>query len=55
MSIAIALLAGATAFFAGFCLGNEFPRRPRREKPRVFSIENEEYKNFLSYDGSVQV
>lgn len=60
MSIALALLAGATVFLAGFFVGLNPPsksiaaRRDRNDIERMISETAEEYKNFLNYDGSVQ-
>ena len=60
MNTAIAILAGATAFLAGFFVGANPPpamrtkRRSDTDIGRMMSAVNEEYRNFLNYDGSVQ-
>ena len=60
MSIALALLAGATVFMAGFFVGfnppakNRAIKRDRADIERIISEASEEYRNFLNYDGSVQ-
>ena len=60
MSIALALLAGATVFLAGFFVGlnppsgNRAARRDRADVEKMISEVAEEYRNFLNYDGSVQ-
>lgn len=61
MSIALALLAGATAFFAGFCAGAHPPFIKRGEKEGGNMICRDcacgltnEYINFLNYDGTEQ-
>lgn len=60
MSIALALLAGATVFLAGFFVGLNPPakgraaRRDRADIQRMISETAEEYRNFLNYNGSVQ-
>lgn len=56
MNIALALFVGATVFFLGFCLGANPPfqaKKGKAEKLRDIQLLAE-YKNFLSYDGSVQ-
>ena len=56
MNVALALFVGATVFFLGFCLGANPPfeaKKGRAEKVRDMQLLTE-YKNFLSYDGSVQ-
>ena len=60
MNTAIAILAGATAFLAGFYVGLNPPpamRAKRRESTdveKMMSVMSEEYRNFLNYDGSIQ-
>ncbi len=60
MNIAIAILAGATAFLAGFFVGVNPPpsvraiRRDSTDIEKMLSVTNEEYRNFLNYDGSIQ-
>ena len=60
MNTAIAILAGATAFLAGFYVGLNPPpamrnkRRDGTDIERMMSAVSEEYRNFLNYDGSIQ-
>ncbi len=56
MEIAAALLAGAAAFFAGFCLGAFPPNKPKLcEKGNVLAQKQEKFfENFLSYNGEIQ-
>ncbi|MBR4909919.1 MAG: hypothetical protein IKZ47_01180 [Clostridia bacterium] len=55
MEIAAALLAGAAAFFAGFCLGALPPAGPKREAARIITAKKDRiFENFLSYNGDVQ-
>lgn len=53
--IALAILA----FFVGFIFGNRdnsSKNHPSKDTPRLLmGIDDEEYKNFLSYDGTEQI
>ncbi len=59
MIIAIILILGVLAFLLGFICGmNVISVKPLEEKSykesEIIKNLNEEYSNFLSYDGSVQ-
>ncbi len=56
MEIAAALLAGAAAFFAGFCLGCLPPSKSFAvKKPTLFSTSKDEFfEDFLNYDGEIK-
>lgn len=64
MNIQIYVLTLFWAFTCGFLLGLSFPRRRKpatstnsKFESKIFddhSIINEEYRNFLNYDGSKQ-
>ncbi|MBR4761044.1 MAG: hypothetical protein IK086_00215 [Clostridia bacterium] len=56
METAAALLAGAAAFFAGFCLGALPPAKARAIKlTRPASTRQDKFfENFLNYNGEIQ-
>ena len=56
METAAALLAGAAAFFAGFCLGALPPAKARAIKlTRPASTQQDKFfENFLNYNGEIQ-
>lgn len=62
MSIALALMCGVAAFLVGFALGILYGNPPKGAPQRAVNVPdtetlrrlNEEYRNFLSYDGSEQ-
>ena len=56
METAAAMLAGAAAFFAGFCLGAFPPAKGRATKNirPAPAEQNRFFENFLNYNGDIQ-
>ncbi len=62
MSLTAYMTTLILAFFCGFLLGLDFPFKTKtsvcgektQPKDEVISLINEQYRNFLNYDGTVQ-
>lgn len=63
MSLTAYMTTLVLAFFCGFLLGLDFPfktkssvsRKKVQPKDEAISLINEQYRNFLNYDGTVQM
>lgn len=61
MTVITVISVAVASFLSGFMLGSfNFPRRPSKEVVKTANIGaddllDEEYRNFLSYDGTQQL